>query len=229
MLNAAVAKLTDGEHETRKRGEIVALLGGELEKADPFGLVGAGAGHAEDPADGCRLETEHVVLNADGEVGVIEGWVNGEGLFGIFAGELAEFIGAVLVAVDEGGPVGLHAGGDGLAVEGVGVFGIALEGGVGEAFGLGDAVVEALLEDWVDGWALSGFEAVVVGEELDVEDAEAIEFGEDVGGGVGGGAEGVFRVGGHPLLEVGVGGGEVEVVEGVVAVVKRGADEGGGK
>jgi hypothetical protein len=36
-------------------------------------------------------------------------------------------------------------------------------------------------------------------------------------------------VGGHPLLEAGVGGGEVEIVEGVVAVVKRGAGEGGGK
>jgi len=35
-------------------------------------------------------------------------------------------------------------------------------------------------------------------------------------------------VGGHPLLEVGVGGGEVEVVEGVVAVVERGAGEGSG-
>jgi hypothetical protein len=36
-------------------------------------------------------------------------------------------------------------------------------------------------------------------------------------------------MGGHPLLEVGVGGGEVEVVEGVVAVVERGAGEWGGK
>jgi len=65
----------------------------------------------------------------------------------------------------------LHAGGDCLAVEGVGVFWIALEGGVGEGLGLGDAIVEALLEDWVDGRALSGLEAVVVGEELNVEDA----------------------------------------------------------
>ncbi len=28
---------------------------------------------------------------------------------------------------------------------------------------------------------MAGFEAVVAGEELDVEDAEAIEFGEDIG------------------------------------------------
>ena len=32
----------------------MALLGGELEEADALGLVGAGAGHAEDPADGGR-------------------------------------------------------------------------------------------------------------------------------------------------------------------------------
>jgi hypothetical protein len=197
----------------------VALFGGEFEEADALGFVGAGAGHAENPADWRRLEAEHVVLDANGEVGVVEGGIEGEGLFGVLAGELAEFVGAVLVAIDERGPVGLHAGGDRLAVVSVGVFGIALDSGVGETFGLGDAVVEALLKDWVDGWALSGFEAVVVGEELDVENAEAIEFGENVGGGIGCGAEAVFGMGGRPLLEVGVGRGEIEVVEGVVAVV----------
>ena len=44
---------------------------------------------------------------------------------------------------------------------------------------------------------------------------------EDIGGGVGGGTEWVFRMVGHPLLEVGVRRGEVEVVKGVVAVVQR--------
>ena len=34
-------------------------------------------------------------------------------------------------------------------------------------------------------------------------------------------------MGSHPLLKVGVGGGEVEVVKGVVAVVERGSGEGG--
>ena len=85
------------------------------------------------------------------------------------------------------------------------------------------------LTNGVDGGALAGFEAVVVGEELDVEDVEAVELAEDVGGGVGGGAEGIFGMGGHPLLEVGVGGGEVEIVEGVVAVVERSAGEGCGE
>ncbi len=51
----------------------MALLGGELEEADTFRFVGAGAGHAEDPADGRGFEAEHVVLDADGEVGVVEG------------------------------------------------------------------------------------------------------------------------------------------------------------
>src|SRR5882757_9033488 len=98
LLDAAVAELPDGEHEAGEWGEVVALLGGELEEADALGLVGSGAGHAEDPADGCSLEAEHVVLDADGEVGVIEGWANGQGLFGVLAGELAEFVGSVLVA-----------------------------------------------------------------------------------------------------------------------------------
>ncbi len=83
--------------------------------------------------------------------------------------------------------------------------------------------MEALLEVEVDGGAGAGFEAVVVGEELNVEDAQEVEFVEDVGSGIGGGAEGVFGMGGHPLLEVGVGRGEIEVVEGVVAIVQRGA------
>ena len=138
-------------------------------------------------------------------------------------GEFAELVSAVLVAVDEGCPVGLHAGGDCLAVVGVGVFGIALKGGLGETFGLLDAVVEALLENGVDGWAAAGFEAVVVGEELDIEHSETLEFGEDVGGGIGSGAEGIFGVSGHPLLEVGVGCGEVKVIESIVAVVEWGA------
>jgi hypothetical protein len=131
------------------------------------------------------------------------------------------------VAVDEGGPVGLHAGGDGFAVVGVGVVGIVLESDVGKMLGLGDAIVEALLEGGVDGWAFTGFEAAVVGEELDVKDAEAVEFGEDVGGCVGCGAYAIVRVSIHPLLEVAVGGGEVEVVHGVVAVVERCAAERG--
>jgi len=55
----------------------VTLFGGKFEETDAFGLVGAGAGHAEDPTDGCGLETEHVILDADGEVGVVEGGVEG--------------------------------------------------------------------------------------------------------------------------------------------------------
>ena len=66
------------------------------------------------------------------EVGVVEGGVEGEGLLGVLAGELAELEGPVLAAVDERGPVGLHAGGDGFDVEGVGVFGVALDGEIGE-------------------------------------------------------------------------------------------------
>ena len=90
-----------------------------------------------------------------------------------------------------------------------------------------DAIREALLECGVDVGALAGFEAIVVGEELDVENAEAVELGEDEGGGVGGWAEAVVGMGGHPLLEVAVGCGEVEIVEGVVAVVEWGAGEWG--
>jgi hypothetical protein len=65
-----------------------------------------------------------MVFNAGGEVGVVEGGVDGEGLLGVLAGEFAEPVSTVFVAVDERGPVGLHAGGDGQAVEGVGVFGL---------------------------------------------------------------------------------------------------------
>ncbi len=175
-LGAAVAKLSDGEHEAGEGGEIVALLGCEFEQANAFCLVGTGTGHAEEPTDGRGLEAEHVVLDADGQVGVVEGGVDGEGLLGVFAGELAVFEGAVLVTVDERGPVGLHAGGDSFAVERVGVIGVALEGCVGEAVGLVDAVVETFFESRVDGGTGAGGEAVVVGEEFDIEDAEELEL-----------------------------------------------------
>jgi len=36
----------------------------------------------------------------------VEGGVEGEGLLGVLAGKFAEFVGAVLVTIDEGGPVG---------------------------------------------------------------------------------------------------------------------------
>ncbi|WP_433984726.1 hypothetical protein RBB78_09460 [Tunturiibacter empetritectus] len=72
----------------------------------------------------------------------------------------------------------------------------------------------------------AGLEAVVVGEELDIEDAEGVELVEEVGGRVGGRAEAIVGMRAHPLAEVPVGDVEVEVVEGVVAVVERGAGEG---
>ena len=72
LLDPAVAELSDGEHEAGKRGEVVAVLGGEGDEADALGLVGAGAGHSEDPTDGSGFQAEHVVLNARGEVCVVE-------------------------------------------------------------------------------------------------------------------------------------------------------------
>src|ERR1700759_343140 len=72
LLDAAVAEFADSEHEAGEGGGGGALLGGELEEANPFSLVGAGSGHAENPADGSRFEAEHVVLDADGEIGVVE-------------------------------------------------------------------------------------------------------------------------------------------------------------
>ena len=71
----------------------MALLGGEFEEADALGLVCAGAREAEDPADGSRFHAEHVVLNALGEVCVVEVRVDDQDLFAIFAGELAELVG----------------------------------------------------------------------------------------------------------------------------------------
>src|ERR1700722_7824758 len=227
LLDASVAEFSDCQHEAGKRGEVGAVFGGELEEADAFSLVGAGSSHAEDPADGSRFEAEHVVFYADSKIGVVEGGVESKSLLCEFTGEFTKFIGAVLVTVDQRGPVGLHTGGYGLAVEGVRVFGIVLNSCIGQTLGLSDAVVEPLFEGWVDRRPGAGGEAAVIGEELDVEDAKAIELGEYVGCGIGGGAKAVFGVRGHPPIEVCVGCGEVQVVEGVVALVKRGANEGG--
>jgi len=225
LLGAAVAQLPDGEHEAGEGGKIVALLGGEFEETDSLGLVRAGTSHTKDPADGRSFETEHVVLDADGEVGIVKGGVDGKGLLGVFAAELAELEGAVLLAVNERCPVGLHARGDGLAVEGIGIVGVMLQGNVGEVFGLGDAVLEALLERGIDVGTLAGGKTVIVGEELDVEDAQEVELGKDVGCRIGGGTEAIVGMGCDPLLKVSVSCGEVQVVHGVVAVVEGGASE----
>src|ERR1700733_5436201 len=225
LLDASVAEFSDCQHEAGKRGEVVALFGGELEEADAFSLVGAGSSHAEDPANGSRFEAEHVVFYADGKIGVVEGGVESKSLLCEFTGEFTKFIGPVLVTVDERGPVGLHTGGDGLAVEGVRVFGVVLNSYIGQTLGLSDAVVEPLFEGWVHRRPGAGGEAAVIGEQLDVEAAKAIELGEYICCGIGGGAKTVFRVRGHPLIEVCMGCGEVQVVEGVVAVVKRRADQ----
>ena len=70
-------------------------------------------------------------------------------------------------------------------------------------------------------------EAAVVCEELDVKDAQAVEFGEEIGSSIGGESEAVIGVGGHPVLEMAVGGVELEIIEGEIAVVERGSGEGG--
>jgi hypothetical protein len=78
------------------------------------------------------------------------------------------------------------------------------------------------------GVGLRGFAAgktVFLGEELDVENAEAVELGEEEGGGIGCGTERVFGMGGDPIGEDTVGGGKVEVVEIKVALVEAGVGE----
>src|SRR6202020_2663870 len=71
-------------------------------------------------------------------------------------------------------------------------------------------------------------EAALVGEELHVDDVEAVKFTEEPGGGVGDRAHGVSGVGGHPLLEFEVGVEKLEVVHVVVALVDEVATEGRG-
>jgi len=73
LLDAAIAKFADGKHKAGKGCEVVAVFGGERDETDAFSLIGAGTGHAEDPAYGCGFEAEHVVFDAGGEVGVVKG------------------------------------------------------------------------------------------------------------------------------------------------------------
>src|ERR1700679_1999920 len=86
LSGPAVAELTDGEHEAGEWGQIVSLFCGKFEEADTLGFVGAGAGHAENPTDGRWFEAEHVVLDTDGQIGVVKRRVDGEGFFGVLAG-----------------------------------------------------------------------------------------------------------------------------------------------
>ncbi len=86
---------------------------------------------------GAGLEAEHVVFDAAGEVGVVQGGIEGERLAGVDGGLLGEVEGGEVALVDHERVVGLHAADQGFHVEGGGVLGVALEGGVGEAVGLG--------------------------------------------------------------------------------------------
>ena len=60
------------------------------------------------------------------------------------------FIGTQLVSVDEGCPVGTHAGGQGFDVEGICVFGIALKSGICKTLGLVGSVVKTPFEVGID-------------------------------------------------------------------------------
>ncbi len=89
LLGVVVAEGGHGEHHAGEGGEVVTLVGGEVKETDALFAAGGGSGEAEEPADRSELEAEHVVLDAAGEVGVVEGGVDGEGLLGVGAGFLA--------------------------------------------------------------------------------------------------------------------------------------------
>lgn len=225
LLRAIVPQGGDGEHHAGEGREIVALGGGEAKQPDAFFPVCVGAGEVENPADGRRFEAEHVVFDPGGEVGVVERGVDGKGLPGIGAGLLAEVQGGDIALVDHEGIVGLHTADDGLDVESVGVFGIALKSCVGEPLGLRGAVIERLANVRVGSEALPVVETALVGKELDVDDVETVELSEEPRRCVGGWTHGVLRMGGHPLLELLVGGRKVEVIHVVITVIERGACE----
>jgi len=220
-----VFELADGQHEAGEGGEVVAFFGDEAHLADAFFLAGGVAAEKEEEAQDAGFEREHVVLDADGYAGVVEGGIGGEGALGEGAGLLGEFERGEVFFVDHGGVVGVHAGDDGAGVESAGVIGILAESDGGEGFGLGYALFEGAADGFVGGRALAAGEAVFVGEELDVEDAEAVELREEEGGGIGCGAERVVGMGGSPVFEDVVGAGEVEVVHVEVALVQAGVQE----
>src|SRR5580698_7937246 len=90
FLDAAVAKLPNGKHEASEWGKIVSLFSGELQQPHTLALAGTCACHAKNPANGRGLKAEHIVLDAHRQIRVVEGGIEGESLFGILAGHLAE-------------------------------------------------------------------------------------------------------------------------------------------
>jgi hypothetical protein len=83
-------------------------------------------------------------------------------------------------------------------------------------------VIEGLADGGIGSEAAAVVEAALVGEELDVNDVEAVKFAEEVGSGVGCGGERIIGMLVQVLLEDAVGGGEVDVVHVEVALVEAG-------
>ena len=66
-----------------------------------------------------------------------------------------------------------------------------------------------------------GDEVLVVGEELRLQNVEPVEFGEQVGGRIGGRTQGIVGMRALPLLERLVGLGELQVIHCRVAVIEQ--------
>jgi hypothetical protein len=229
LLGTVFAEGGDGEHHASEGCKVVALGGGEMKESDAFVAASGGSGEVEKPAEGSPLEAKHIVFNTAGEVGVVEGGVGRKGSFGPGAGIFAVVEGGEVAFVDHERVIGAHAGDEGFDVEGTGVVGIALQGGVCEVASLVEAVLKGLADCGVRGETGAAIELVLICEELDVYDMETFELIEKKGGGIGDGTHGVLGVGSDPLLKLEVGIGELEVVHVPVALVEGGAGEGSGR
>lgn len=198
----------------------MALICREMEEADAFITACASTGEVEDPANGSPLEAEHVVFDSGGEISVVEGGIGGEGLFGPCAGFFAVAECAEVFFVDHEGVIRAHAADKGFDIQSTGVLAISFESVICDGSSLIQPVFEGLTRCLVRTEARAVIEAVLIGEELDVDDVESLELVEKKGRSIGGWPHGVFRVGYDPLLEFHVGVLELEVVHVPIALIE---------
>jgi len=104
----------DGEEDAGEGAEKAAVFGGEFEIFDGDLLGAFGVVELDEPFDKEGEAAEDVLAEAGGEVGVAEGFVDGDESFGVGVGGFGVGEGGELSFFDEGGVVGGEAPGEGV-------------------------------------------------------------------------------------------------------------------
>ncbi len=115
------------QHNLRKRPEIMAALGGDLELLDPCFLVAADSGKTEEESLGRRQAADDVVRSAQSEVSIGGVWRDYQQFLGVPISISDHFQAFHLLLIDQAGIVGLHTHAEGHGEQGVRIVRVRLQ------------------------------------------------------------------------------------------------------